>query len=612
MAENKNSNIGNDKSVFTIQDKKIKTSWEFENFYENLDDHTIETDKKEILNNYENFIKKYKNKIKNFSENDFLQFLEEKNTISKKVEKIALYYFYLSSLNTQDQKVIRKNGEFENMMIELSNKMLFISQEYKEIGYEKLIEFSKSEKLKDYSNYFYQQALSIKYIKDEEVEFALNMKDNSGGSAFSDMYEELTNSFLFKVNLDGEIKEMTDSEVRSLRSSPNENIRKEAYRAIREIYNDKKIMITLGKAYSSIVKDWTSDIKIRGFETVMSPRNINEELDNKIVDMLLEEVENAYPLFQRYLKIKAKLMGKEKLMNYDLLASTSKDEKEYSFEESLKIFLEVIKEFDEEFYNYSLNMFEKGRVDVFPKPGKRGGAFAQYIQGFESYVLLNHTGKIRDVATLAHELGHATHGHLSQCQKPQVFDSPLSLAETASVFNEMLLSEALLEKMDDKEKIHFLEKKLEDIFATIFRQVQYVLFEREVHNQIYSGKELTYEDFNTLWRKEQVKMAGDIVEYDVPESEETGWSMIPHIFRVPFYCYTYAFGNLLTFALYEKYKEEGKPFIEKYKNILKSGGSKTPYDLLIENGLDISSREYYKKGLKTIENMIVMLEKLII
>ena len=290
------------------------------------------------------------------------------------------------------------------------------------------------------------------------------------------------------------------------------------------------------------------------------------------------------PYIINFWKLKAKILGKEKLNPWDLYAPLELEEKEIPFEEGLNMFYSVIKDFDSEFYNFSKGMFEQGRVDVFPKKGKRGGAFASYEKDVPSFVLLNYTNKLKDVSTLAHELGHATHGYLSQKQKGQVFDSPLSLAETASIFNELLLSEKLKESLSEKELMAFLAEQLDDFFGTIFRQVQYVLFEKRVHETILDGKELSYLDFNKMWREESIKLTGDSVKYDSKAEEEVNWSRIPHIFRYPFYCYAYAFGNLLSFSLYEQYKEEGDSFVEKYKNILRAGGSKTPYELLKENG----------------------------
>ncbi len=212
-------------------------------------------------------------------------------------------------------------------------------------------------------------------------------------------------------------------------------------------------------------------------------------------------------------------------------------------------------------------------------------------------MLLNYTGKLADVPTLSHELGHAIHGHLSQVQRDSVYGSSLCLAETASIFSEMLLSEKIKTRLSPEEYTDFLSNELFDAFSSIFRQIQYVLFERKAHEMIHSGKELTYHDLNTLWRSEQMKMSGDSITYDVPAEEEIGWATIPHIFNSPFYCYAYAFGHLLVFALYDRYRKEGKSFIADYKNILRAGGSVRPKELLAQYGFDITKPEFYQLGL---------------
>lgn len=225
-------------------------------------------------------------------------------------------------------------------------------------------------------------------------------------------------------------------------------------------------------------------------------------------------------------------------------------------------------------------------------------------------MLLNYTGKLNDVPTLSHELGHAIHGHLSQAQKECAFDSPLCLAETASIFSEMLLADKLKKQLSDEEKIDFLSGELQDAFASIFRQIQYVLFEKRAHETIHSGGELTYHDFNAMWREEQIKMSGDAVTYLYGAEEEVGWSTIPHIFRTPFYCYAYSFGNLLVYSLFERYKSQGKSFIEDYKSILRAGGSKRPKDLLMEYGFDITKPEFYRLGLSIMEEKVKEFEAL--
>lgn len=185
-------------------------------------------------------------------------------------------------------------------------------------------------------------------------------------------------------------------------------------------------------------------------------------------------------------------------------------------------------------------------------------------------MLLNFTGKLRDISTISHEMGHAIHGWLSQKQEAPVYDSSLSMAETASIFAEILLGEKMQSITSKEEYKNYLNDRLGDIFATIFHQVQYILFERRVHTEIHTGKELTYKDLNVIWREEQSRLHGNQVIYDVDPDKESGWSMIPHIYHTPFYCYAYAFGNMLTFSLYNNVKN-GQISIEDYKDILRAG-----------------------------------------
>lgn len=522
----------------------------------------------------------------------------------------GVYLSYLQSLDTQDNAVIKKMGELECIFIEASSKLLFISQEWKELGYEKIMSFANNPLLKDYKNALVSKADNLKYLLGEREEFVLNEKSRALG-VVEGLREELTNSYSFEIEINGEKKTMTEEEIRSLRTSPDREIRQKSYESLRTVYNTKQAQITLGNIYSGIVKDWASDVKLRGYKTVMEPRNTSEELENEVVDILIQEVQTAYPLFARFIEAKRKLLGLNTFYNYDTTAPLSTIEKEFSFEDSMKLHLDTMKDFDQEFYDYSIDMFESGRIDAFPKYGKRGGAFASYRQGESSFVLLNHTGKLRDVSTLSHELGHATHGHLSQEQKPAVYDSPLPLAETASIFNEMLLSEKIRKELSVEEYKEFLNEKLSDVFATIFRQIQYITFERRAHEAIFSGQELTYHDFNRMWREEQVKMCGTNMKHDVPAEEESTWSMIPHIFASPFYCYAYAFGNILVFALYNRYQKEGTSFVESYKDILRAGGSRRPKDLLAEHGFDITSPKFYRDAMEEVEKMVVEFEGLV-
>ncbi|MEM1312220.1 MAG: M3 family metallopeptidase [Patescibacteria group bacterium] len=584
---------------------KIKTNWDLSaDFYKDLNDPQFSEDIITIKADVNNFVKTYKGKINTLEATDFLKYFELDDKTDYLINKVGSFLFYLASLDTQDQKVLAKQSEFDNLMIDLSNQTLFVSQEFKQIGYQKLIQLSKEPSLAAYSNFFVKQANSIKYVLDEKTEYALNLKSNSGSSAFENMYEEFTNSFSFEVTIDNKRQKLTSDQVRSLRMSSNESKRKKAFKSYHKVYSQKQNQIILGNCYSAIVKNWVSEVSLRGFDSVLSKRNIVQQIPDTAISTLLNEVEKAYPIYQKYLEIKAKLMGKKQLEDWNLLAPLEKVTKQINFEEGLELYLKQIRNFDEEFYQYSKSAFEQGRVDVFPKAGKRGGAFCVYDAQFPSFVLLNYTDKLNDVSTLAHEFGHSIHSYFSLKQKPQVYYSGTSMAETASIFNETLLNNYLAQTLTEKEKLAFLDNQLSDIFATIFRQIQYTLFEKKVHEFHLSGKSLTYIDYNRLWRQEQEKLTGDVVRYSNPAEAASGWSSIPHIFASPFYCYSYAFGNILSFALYEKYQEVGQDFVDSYKNILSSGGSKPPYELLLEYNLDITKAHFYQKGLKVVKDLV--------
>ena len=589
----------------------IKTEWDLAHFYyTGITDPKLQTDIVSILPEVEAFAKKYESSLGSFTKPEELAaFFDDDEALGKKLAKPSYYLHYLESLDTQDAAVMKQQGELQSIFIEVGNHLLFISQAWKSLGYDTLIAWSREPVLVAHSNALVGTAESIKRILTEREEYVLNIKSRPLSIANA-LHDELVGSLEFEFEKDGKIELLTDSEIRMLRESPDRATRKKAFESIHKVYLSKTIQIALGNCYTGIVKNWSTKVTLRSYETVMEPRNISEELDNEVVDLLLQEVENAYPLYARYIRAKQKILGLDTMMNYDVFAPISTKETPMPLEEGLALHLDTMQDFDEEFYTYSLEMFATGRVDAFPKKGKRGGAFANYGKDEPSFVLLNYTGKLSDVPTLSHELGHAIHGHLSQVQRESVYGSGLCLAETASIFSEMLLSEKIQSRLSPEEYTNFLSGELFDAFSSIFRQIQYVLFERKVHETIHAGKELTYHDLNVLWRAEQIRMSGDSVTFDASAEEEIGWSTIPHIFNSPFYCYAYSFGHLLVFALYDRYRRDGKAFVNDYKDILRAGGSVRPKELLGRYGFDITKPEFYRLGLGEIERKLIKFEEL--
>ena len=581
-------------------------------FYTGLDDPKLAADIANILPTTEKFSKQYEQTFHTFTTPEqILWFYSDYTAMSHDMATPSYYLFYRSSLDTQDLAVTKRMGEVDYIYTEASNQMLWVAQWWKAIGYDQIMDWSHDPKLAQYKNDLLSTADGIKYILGEAEEKVLNLKSRPLSLANS-LHDELTGSYEFTMTIDGEEKKLTEEEVRSYRQHTDRNIRRESYESLRRVYNSKQTQISLGNIYTSIVKDWSSEITMRGYpDTVMAQRNISEEMDDEVVDMLLSEVEKAYPLYQRFLNIKSKMLGLEgDLKVWDVSAPVWDASRKVEFTEAMDIHLAMMKEFDSEFYDYSLDMIEWERIDVFPAAGKRGGAYASYRKNDESFILLNFQNKVSDIWALSHELGHAIHGHLSQAQEDPVYDSGIPMAETASLFSEMLLSEYMPKILNIEEQKSYFDTRLLDTFGNIMRSTMYTRFEKRVHTNIHAWEELNYRDLNIAWRDEQVKLSGDIVHYDLPPEEDSGWSMIPHIFHSPFYCYGYAFGFIMVFALYARYKAD-PAFKEDYKDILRSGGSERPRDLLARYAIDIASPEFYQSGLREVERMVEEFENLV-
>ncbi|HRI36140.1 MAG TPA: M3 family metallopeptidase [bacterium] len=446
------------------------------------------------------------------------------------------------------------SGALEVASVEAGKFTLSLEQEWKILGVERIREIAEDSRLAEHRNDLLQRADGLAHLLSESEERVLLAKSRALGSDLS-LHEELTGSYLFDVTVDGETKTVTEEEVRTMRSDPDRTKRRESLRSIRHVYNSRQNQIALSRIYTAVVKDHVSDVELRGYSSVMEPRNISEQLDNTTVDTLLRQVRENAHLMRQYYDLKRQHLGLETFEVCDALAPVGSSGRKFSFGESVELHLSTMREFDTEFHDLSVMFLREGRVDVSPRPGKRGGAFACYTKNTPSFVLLNHTGEIRDVSTLSHEFGHAIHGELSQARSHTGFDSPLSLAETASIFSETLLADRLDQLLEARERLFLLDVRIQDMISTIFTQIQYVAFERRVHEAIVRGEELTYRDLNVMWREERLAFTGDSIVHDLPAEEESGWSMIPHIFRSPFYCYAYAFGNILVSSLVAKYRE---------------------------------------------------------
>ena len=314
-------------------------------------------------------------------------------------------------------------------------------------------------------------------------------------------------------------------------------------------------------------------------------------------------------VFQDYFRLKARALGQKKLSRYDLYAPVAKEAKTFRFEDALQLVEEAFSRFDPEFARLMRRVIEAGHVDVYPRKGKRAGAFSYSpAPGLTPYLLLNFQGEARDVATLAHELGHAIHAMLAADHPVFTFHAPLPLAETASTFAEMLLVDLLLEKEDDPRlKAQILFDQLDDHYATIERQAYFARFEIAAHDALFAGEPL--EAAHHAYQQTLEDQFGDAVE--VPEAFRFEWMMVPHFYNTPFYVYAYSFGQLLVLSLYARYREEGAAFIPRLKRILAAGGSRPPVELLKSEGFEIADPGFWQAGYRVIAEEVERLKALL-
>lgn len=612
MGKNYNSSMNNN-----------NTTWNLPHyFYESLNDPRIDVDIATWLPLTQEYAAKYRDKIKLFNTpEEVLEFYEYGEKLDMIGKKTLHYLSYLSSLDTQDTEVQKKIGEIEYLSIQLSELTLFIAQEWKVLGVEKIRSLAESPILRAYRNDLLQTADTIQYLLSEEVESVLNKKSRALG--ILGLHEELRSSFLFPwsdktmkndkwiMNNEGETKYLTEEEIRAFARSPDREIRKKASESMQSVYLIHQNQITFGNLYTSIVKNWSTSMDMRGYDTVMSKRNISEQLSDTVVDTLMSNVQNHYDLYQRFLVAKRKHLGVSELYGYDTAAPVYPIQKKIPYEEAQSQVLDMFQSFDSRFADYARSMMEDGRVDVFPKPWKRWGAFASYDKWVESFVLLNYTETINDVFTLAHELGHAIHGHFAQVQTSPVYHAPLVLAETASIFSENLLMDRIQDTFTPAERAELLNQKLMDVFGSIHRQIMYVSFEKRVHERIHAWWELTYKELNLWWDEESKKLSGSAITPILTAEKNYTWSAIPHIFSTPFYCYAYSFGMLVALSLLEKYHQEGSWMIEGYFQVLSAGGSVPPVELLQSIWIDPESSEFYDSAFTLISRWVEEFEALV-
>lgn len=535
----------------------------------------------------------------------FLKFVKELEEITKLLHRLNAYANLWFTEDTQNQKAQSLVARVDQVMAELSNRTLFFSLWWKGLpdkAAEQLMQESG-----DYRYWLEEMRHFKPYTLSEPEEKVINIKDVTGVNALVILYDAFTNRYTFKVEVEGEEKELTRGELMSLVRRSDADLRARAYQELYRMYgNDGPI---LGQMYQTLVRDWRNEqIKMRGFKAPISVRNLANDIPDEVVDTLLDICQKNAGIFKRFFQLKARWLGMDKLRRYDVYAPVAESSKEFPFGQAAEMVLDSFNEFDPRFSQLAYKVMAENHIDSQVRKGKRAGAFCATVNPeLTPWVLVNYQSRADDVATLAHELGHAIHAQLAAHHSHFTQSACLPLAETASTFGEMMLIDRLLkEERDEAVRRDILFRQVDDSYATIMRQAFFALFEKQAHDMIEKGAavdELAKAYFENL--KTQF---GDALTLD--EEFQWEWVSIPHIYHVPFYVYAYAFGQLLVLSLYKQYKEEGESFKPRYIKILSTGGSKAPMQILSEAGFDVHKTAFWQGGFDVINELVTQLEGL--
>ncbi len=456
--------------------------------------------------------------------------------------------------------------------------------------------------LKKYKHYLEHERAYKPHTLSEAEEKIMAEKSNTGSKAFSRLFDEIINNIEFDVRINGKLRKLKESQTLSLMYDSNRNTRRSASKGLTKGLVENSHVLTY--IFNTLVNDHSINDRIRSYKDPMSSRHLSNEISNETVSALITSCEENYDMVHKYYELKKKIIGLKKFYDYDRYAPISNDTKKFSYDKAKNIILNSFNEFSPKMAEVSNLFFNNNWIDAELRDGKRGGAFSHgTVPSVHPYVFTNYTGRTRDVMTLAHELGHGVHQYLSRKQGYFQFHTPLTTAETASVFAEMLVFHNLLRSgLSKKQKLSLICGKLEEIFATVFRQVVLTRFEQLLHNKRRNEGELTTEGINKLWIETNEAMYGKSVE--LTDNYGYWWLYIPHFIHSPFYCYAYSFGELLVFSLFNIYEKQGKKFIPKYINLLSSGGSEAPDELVKKVGVDINDPDFWNGGLNLIRNMV--------
>jgi oligoendopeptidase F len=577
--------------------------WKLEDLYPAPDSPIFKDDLKKSADQAKAFAEAYKGKLASLSGAELAGALKAYEALSDLMGRVGSYAQLHYVGDTTDAARGKFYGDVNAKLTEISSTLLFFELELNRIEDASLENAFEDETLARYRPWIDNLRMEKPYQLDDRLEELFLEKSQTGYGAFNRLFDETLADLKFEV--DG--KELTLEPTLNLLQSADEAERRKGADALAATFKQNLRLFTL--ITNTLAKDKSISDRWRGFKDIADARHLSNRVEPEVVNALVGAVQEAYPqLSHRYYKMKAKWLGKDHLMHWDRNAPLPREDmREVPWDEAKDMVLSAYGEFSPEMATIARQFFDKRWIDAPVRPGKVSGAFAHpTVPSAHPYVLLNYLGKTRDVMTLAHELGHGVHQVLAAGQGALMASTPLTLAETASVFGEMLTFQRLLRETKDKAKRKILlASKVEDMINTVVRQIAFYTFERKVHTARKDG-ELTPDQLGQIWLEVQRESLGEGIKFG--EGYDSYWAYIPHFIHSPFYVYAYAFGDCLVNSLYARYQESAAGFQDKYFAMLKAGGTKHHKELLAPFGLDAADPAFWQKGLSVISGMIDELE----
>jgi oligoendopeptidase F len=582
-------------------------TWDLSDLYAGPDDPRIEADLAGALAAARAFAERHRGRVAALDAVELAAAVDELEALEEPAQRAAVHAQLRFAADTANPRHGALLQHVQERATEIRNTLLFFELEWVALDDARTAALLGDPRLARRRHLLANLRRQRPHLLSEPEEKLLEETANTGARAWMRLFDETLAGLRFRFDGPNGSEEKGEEELLALLYEPDRELRRLAADALTRGLRDHARLLAF--VFNTLVQDKAVRDRLRRHADPMGERNLANEIDAETVAALMQACEARYDLVRRYYRLKRELLGLDRLLDYDRYAPIAGAEGRRSFEDARETVLAAYRDFSPGLAEIAARFFEKRWIDAELRPGKRGGAFsASTVPTAHPYVLLNYTGNLRDVMTLAHELGHGVHQYLARERGLFEQDTPLTTAETASVFGEMLVFRRLLrEERDPSVRLSLLCGKLEDAFATVFRQVVMTRFEETLHQTRRREGELPIPRINELWMQANRPMFGDAVE--LRDDYAWWWLYIPHFVHSPFYCYAYAFGELLVLALVRRYDEQGPAFAPRYLEMLAAGGSASPREVVARTGLDIADPGFWSRGLSLLEEMVAEAEQ---